>query len=139
MSDIYLWYQHLPDVDPARYDSPEEYLEAVRYRPLDSSFSYIADRAATEALFSSSQYAGFGFSSAFGPPTTCASRRCFPAARPPRRASRAATRSSRSTAGRSPTCCGPGQFGTAYGAAGGRRARRAGGGARGAPSGACRW
>jgi len=67
MSDIYLWYQHLPDVDPARYDSPEAYLEAVRYQPLDSSFSYIADRAATEALFSSSEYAGFGFSSGFGP------------------------------------------------------------------------
>ena len=67
MTDIYLWYQQLPNVDPARYDSPEAYLEAVRYQPLDSSFSYIADRAATEALFSSSEYAGFGFSSAFGP------------------------------------------------------------------------
>ena len=67
MADIYLWYQQLPDVDPARFNSPEELLEALRYQPLDSSFSYIADRAATEALFSSSEYAGFGFSSAFGP------------------------------------------------------------------------
>ena len=52
-----------PTSDPARYASPEAYLEAVRYRPLDSTFSYIADRAASEALFSSSQYAGFGFAS----------------------------------------------------------------------------
>ena len=67
MSEIYLWYQQLPDVDPARYNSPEDYLEAVRYKELDSTFSYIADRAATEALFSSSQYAGFGFASAWTP------------------------------------------------------------------------
>ena len=67
MADIYLWYQHLPDADPARFDSPEAYLEAVRYQVLDSSYSYIADRAATEALFQSSQYAGFGFASAWTP------------------------------------------------------------------------
>ncbi len=29
------WYRELPDADPARYGSPEAYLEAVRYRPLD--------------------------------------------------------------------------------------------------------
>ena len=67
MADIYLWYQQLPRLDPARYDSPEEYLEAVRYKALDSSFSYVADRAETEALFSSSQYGGFGFATSFGP------------------------------------------------------------------------
>jgi carboxyl-terminal processing protease len=67
MTNLYLWYDQIPSVDPARYSTPEEYLEAIRYRPLDSSFSYIADRAATETLFSSSQYAGFGFSSAFLP------------------------------------------------------------------------
>jgi len=63
MKDQYLWYHQVPDVNPARYSSPEEYLEAVRYKPLDSHFSYITDRAANEALFSSSQYAGFGFAS----------------------------------------------------------------------------
>ena len=78
MSDIYLWYQQLPDVDPARYDTPEAYLEAVRYRPLDSFFSYVADRASTEALFSSSQYAGFGFSSAFGPADELRVSQVFP-------------------------------------------------------------
>ena len=68
MSDIYFWYQHLPTADPARYDTPEAYLEALRYQPLDASFSYIADRAATEAFFTSSEYAGFGFSSWFTGP-----------------------------------------------------------------------
>ncbi|MEW6323369.1 MAG: S41 family peptidase [Acidobacteriota bacterium] len=58
----YLWYQFLPDVDPARYASPEAYLEAVRYRELDSRYSYVTDRAASEAFFSDSQFIGFGFS-----------------------------------------------------------------------------
>jgi hypothetical protein len=78
MSDIYLWYQHLPNADPARYNTPEEFLEAIRYRELDTSFSYIADRAATEALFSSSQYAGFGFSSTFGPADDLRISQVFP-------------------------------------------------------------
>jgi C-terminal peptidase prc len=65
-SDIYLWDRFLPDVKPWRFASPEAYLEAVRYRPLDSSFSAIAPRAAYTALFSDSQYVGFGFSTRQG-------------------------------------------------------------------------
>jgi carboxyl-terminal processing protease len=63
MTDIYYWYEHLPFVNPTDYGSPEEYLEAIRYRPLDSSFSYITSRAANDAFFSESQYIGLGFSS----------------------------------------------------------------------------
>ena len=48
--------------DPAGYDSPEAYLEAVRYRPLDTTFSYITSRAASDAFYSESQYLGFGLS-----------------------------------------------------------------------------
>jgi carboxyl-terminal processing protease len=62
LDDLYLWYQHIPDVKPWRYASPEAYLEAVRYRPLDSRFSYITSKAEYTALFSESQYIGFGFS-----------------------------------------------------------------------------
>jgi carboxyl-terminal processing protease len=62
LDDIYFWYDRLPDVDPARYASPEAYLDAVRYRPLDARFSYIASQASTEAFYGDSQYAGFGFS-----------------------------------------------------------------------------
>lgn len=63
MTDLYLWYNSVPALDPAPFSSPEAYLEAIRFRPLDNSFSYIADRASTEAFFSASQYAGLGFSS----------------------------------------------------------------------------
>jgi carboxyl-terminal processing protease len=62
MTDLYYWYQFIPPVNPVRYSSPEAYLEAIRYKPLDSSFSYITSRAANEALFSESQYIGFGMS-----------------------------------------------------------------------------
>lgn len=58
--DIYLWYQQLPNLDPALYDSPEAYLEAVRYRPLDTTFSYIASREASDSFYSESQYIGIG-------------------------------------------------------------------------------
>ena len=30
LQELYFWYQQLPDVNPARYDSPEQYLEAAR-------------------------------------------------------------------------------------------------------------
>lgn len=57
----YLWYQFVPRVDAAQYDSPEAYLDAVRYRPLDSTFSYITSRAANDAFFGDSQFVGVGF------------------------------------------------------------------------------
>jgi len=62
LDELYLWRQYLPDVDPVRFPSPEAYLDAVRYRPLDTSYSYITPKAAHDALFSDSQYIGFGFS-----------------------------------------------------------------------------
>src|SRR5687767_9851090 len=62
MTDIYYWYQHMPTVNPVRFASPEAYLEAIRYRPLDESFSYITSREANEAFFSDSQFIGFGLS-----------------------------------------------------------------------------
>ena len=62
LSDIYLWNTELPNVDPTRYASPEEYLEAVRYRPLDTHFSFITSRAANDAFYGESQYVGLGVS-----------------------------------------------------------------------------
>lgn len=62
MTDIYLWYPHIPAVDPVRYDTPEAYLEAIRYRPLDTTFSYITSREANQAFYGDSQYVGYGFS-----------------------------------------------------------------------------
>jgi C-terminal peptidase prc len=60
--DLYLWNWLVPPVNPARYRSPEAYLEAVRYRALDAAFSYIGDRAEEEAFFSESQFVGLGLS-----------------------------------------------------------------------------
>jgi carboxyl-terminal processing protease len=62
MRDLYLWNEFLPAVNPTSFSSPEAYLEAVRYRPLDTSFSYIASAAASNAFYSDSQFIGYGFS-----------------------------------------------------------------------------
>jgi C-terminal peptidase prc len=62
LDEYYLWYRELPLLNPANYASPEAYLEAARYRPLDESFSYITSRAANEAFYGESQFVGFGFS-----------------------------------------------------------------------------
>lgn len=62
MSDIYLWYAAMPNVNPTSFASPEAYLEAVRYRALDSTFSYITSREASDAFYSDSQFIGFGLS-----------------------------------------------------------------------------
>lgn len=62
LSTYYYWYQFLPsDVNPAGYNSPEAYLEAVRYRPIDNSFSFIASAASSDAFYSDSQFIGYGF------------------------------------------------------------------------------
>jgi C-terminal peptidase prc len=62
LDDYYLWYQQLPRLNPSNYASPEAYLEAARYRPLDTTFSYITSRAANDAFYSESQFVGFGIS-----------------------------------------------------------------------------
>jgi C-terminal processing protease CtpA/Prc len=64
LQDLYLWNQFLPSVNPTSFSSPEAYLEAVRYRPLDSRFSYITSAAASNAFYSDSQFVGYGFSTA---------------------------------------------------------------------------
>ena len=62
LQSYYYWYKDLPTPDPASFSSPEAYLEAVRYRPLDSSFSYITSKASSDAFYSDSQFIGFGLS-----------------------------------------------------------------------------
>ncbi|MET0551520.1 MAG: S41 family peptidase [Vicinamibacteria bacterium] len=63
LREYYYWYRDLPDPDPASFPSPEAYLEAVRLRPQDASFSYISSEAESDAFFSESQYGGLGFRS----------------------------------------------------------------------------
>ncbi len=62
LQELYLWYRDLPDLDPADVASPGEYLDRVRVRPQDASFSYITSRAADEAFYSESQFIGLGLS-----------------------------------------------------------------------------
>lgn len=62
MTDLYLWYSEMPNANPTSFGSPEAYLEAVRYRTLDSTFSYITSRAANAVFYSDSQFIGVGLS-----------------------------------------------------------------------------
>ena len=62
MSDLYFWYREIPSLDPVKFDSPEAYLDAIRYKTIDKTFSYITSRASNDAFFSDSQFIGFGFS-----------------------------------------------------------------------------
>jgi len=62
LHEFYYWYRELSDPSPSSFNSPEAYLEAVRYRPLDTSYSYITSKAASDAFFSDSQFIGFGVS-----------------------------------------------------------------------------
>jgi carboxyl-terminal processing protease len=62
LRDIYLWYRDLPDPAPSSFSSPEAYLEAVRNKTLDESYSYIANQAESDAFFSESQFIGVGVS-----------------------------------------------------------------------------
>jgi C-terminal processing protease CtpA/Prc len=61
MAEHYLWYREMPAIDPAAYPSPDAVLEALRYRPFDTTFSYVGYRAAEEAFYSESRFIGFGF------------------------------------------------------------------------------
>jgi C-terminal peptidase prc len=62
LNTYYYWYQNLtPGVNAASFNSPEAYLEAVRYRPIDNTFSFITTAAANDAFYSDSQFIGYGF------------------------------------------------------------------------------
>ncbi|HEX6163547.1 MAG TPA: S41 family peptidase [Vicinamibacterales bacterium] len=62
LDEVYYWYQFMPPgVVPTKFNSPEAYLEAVRYRPIDNSYSFITSAAASDAFYSDSQFIGYGF------------------------------------------------------------------------------
>lgn len=67
LNEYYFWNQYLPaTVSPVDFDSPEEFLEAVRYRPIDNAYSYIVAAATNDAFFNDSQFVGFGFRQELG-------------------------------------------------------------------------
>jgi carboxyl-terminal processing protease len=67
LNTFYYWYQNLtPGVNPASFTSPEAYLEAVRYRPIDNYYSFITSAAASDAFYSDSQVIKYGFTQFVG-------------------------------------------------------------------------
>lgn len=65
LNTYYYWYKFLPvDVSATSYNTPEAYLEAVRYRPIDNAYSYITSAAANDAFYSDSQVIKYGFTQA---------------------------------------------------------------------------
>jgi carboxyl-terminal processing protease len=65
MNDWYFWYKNMPAVSPAIYADPPALLDAMRYRPLDSSFSYITTVSSSQAYYGDSQSVAFGLSLKF--------------------------------------------------------------------------
>jgi len=63
--EFYYWNRELPNVNPNLFPTPQAYLDAARYKPLDTTYSFIANRAEQDALFSSSQFVGLGLSTQF--------------------------------------------------------------------------
>jgi carboxyl-terminal processing protease len=63
--EYYFWNRELPALNPANFASPQAYLEAARYKPLDLTYSYIASRADQDALFSASQFVGLGLTTPY--------------------------------------------------------------------------
>jgi C-terminal processing protease CtpA/Prc len=59
MTDTYLWYDKVPDVDYTAYDSPEAMLNALKYDTLDK-WSYITSTEAHYSYFEEGKYIGLG-------------------------------------------------------------------------------
>jgi C-terminal peptidase prc len=63
--EYYYWNRELPNLNPATFPSPQAYLDTVRYKPLDLTYSFIANRADQDALFTASQFIGLGMTTPF--------------------------------------------------------------------------
>jgi carboxyl-terminal processing protease len=74
----YYWDDRLPSPDLAGFSSPEAYLDVVRYRAVDSTFSYITSKAASDGFYSGSQFVGFGLSYEASSPTELRLVQAFP-------------------------------------------------------------
>jgi hypothetical protein len=61
MDAWYYWYQEIPDVDPANFDSPEALLEEIRYE--EDRWSYITSYEAFQQYYDEGAYTGYGFGS----------------------------------------------------------------------------
>ncbi len=64
MHESYYWYQHLPTANYRNFSSTTALLDYMRYDPIDQ-WSFIEDRAESEAWYGDSAYIGVGYSTQF--------------------------------------------------------------------------
>lgn len=60
MHDDYLWASEVPYIDRLGYSDPAQYMEDLRYAPLDK-WSYVMDLAEAEDWYGSGSYVGGGY------------------------------------------------------------------------------
>jgi carboxyl-terminal processing protease len=62
MRDMYLWYDQLPQqIDPLQFSTPQAFLDAMVYKPIDR-WSFIITNDEYTRYFVSGKFIGFGFS-----------------------------------------------------------------------------
>jgi C-terminal peptidase prc len=59
MKDVYLWYDQVPVVDPASFDSPEALLDALVYKDVDR-WSHVAPKQVADAYYVEGRSIGLG-------------------------------------------------------------------------------
>ncbi len=60
MNEYYLWLEKMPDIDPAQYNTPEDVLDALKYKDLDE-WSYISTTKEYIQYYDEGEYVGHGF------------------------------------------------------------------------------
>jgi carboxyl-terminal processing protease len=60
MKDVYLWYDHLPDIDPSAYATPNDLMDALRYTAFDK-WSTVLTKSDYNQYFTNGQMIGHGF------------------------------------------------------------------------------
>jgi carboxyl-terminal processing protease len=74
MKNLYLWYENLPDVDPGNFDDPYEFMDYLRYKPLDR-WSIVMDKQEFNQYFEEGEMIGHGI--LLGEDSTGRIRICF--------------------------------------------------------------
>jgi carboxyl-terminal processing protease len=74
MKSLYLWYEYLPDADPGNFDDPYEFMEYLRYKPLDR-WSLVMDKEEYNQYFEEGEMIGHGM--LLGEDSTGRIRICF--------------------------------------------------------------
>ena len=60
MDEYYLWYQHLPDLNPADYSTPMDFITALRYEQYDR-WSFVITKEEYYQYFQAGEMIGHGF------------------------------------------------------------------------------